>query len=89
MPSYKPEGGNVERQRIAQERAKAIHEGRLPQWEAQQKARVEARPQPLPEKRDFMKGDPQRLKEKLEQQAKLYPRKSPETSQEQKQEEAA
>ncbi len=75
--------GDTGKQRLALEREAAIKDGRLPEWEAEQKAKeqgVEARsePEPLHKMPDYRAGDPEKLQARLDNLRKMYPKKSAE-----------
>ena len=74
-PNYA--AGDPEKARKAQERAKAIQEGRLPEFEAAQQDK------PGPEKpKDFLAGDSEKLKANRQRLESLYPQKQGEEEKE-------
>jgi len=72
-PKFNP-AGNLEKMKEAEERAKAIQDGRLPEWEAEKRVVINGNPKPpVTQKRDFRAGDPAKLKAAQDRLKKLFP----------------
>lgn len=76
--------GNPEKQRLAQERAQAIREGRLPAWEAKQRAGQAHEPKPIQIKPNYREDNPEKRAEAQRRLRALYPNPKGENQPEEK-----